>query len=139
MKRHAPPVREYMTHLPVEAERCETVADAVAIMESREIHHLPVMSGSHLKGIISQRDLIEARSQLGDRFLETPLEQICKSDVLTVSPVAPIDEVVRALLQRRVGSAVVVDSGFVVGIFTTTDALRFVSDFFGQPRTRQGE
>lgn len=136
MRRHAPEVREYMTRLPVEAERCETVEDAIAMMEAHEIHHVPVMSGSRLKGIISQRDLLQAKSQQGDRFLKTPLEQICKSDVLTVGPVVPIDEVARLLLERHVGSAVVVDSGFVVGIFTTSDLLRFVSDFFGQPKSK---
>jgi acetoin utilization protein AcuB len=136
MRRHAPEVREYMTRLPVEAERCETVADAMAMMETHRIHHVPVMSGSQLKGIVSERDLLEAKSEQGDHFLETPLDQICKSDVLTVGPVDPIDEVARMLLDRRVGSAVVVDSGFVVGIFMTSDALRFVADFFGQPKSK---
>jgi CBS domain-containing protein len=136
MRRHAPGVRDYMTHLPVEAERCETVADAIAMMQTHGIHHVPVMSGSHLKGIISERDILEAKAQHGDRFSETPLEQICKTDVVTVGPVVPIDEVARILLQHSVGSAVVVDSGFVVGIFTKTDALRFVCDFFGQPKSK---
>ena len=32
MRGKAPAVGEYMTHLPVEAERCETVAQAIATM-----------------------------------------------------------------------------------------------------------
>ncbi len=134
MKRHAPPVREYMTHLPVEAERCETAGDAEQTMQQHSIHHIPVMSGSHLKGIVSQRDLLEARLRLGDGFAATPLEQVCTREVLTVSPIEPIDEVVRKLLTGNAGSAIVMDSGFVVGIFTTTDALRFISEFFGKAK-----
>ena len=135
MKRHAPPVREYMTHLPVEAERCETASDAETMMQQHEIHHIPVMSGSHLKGIVSRRDLLEARLRLGDRFAQAALEDVCTTAVLTVSPVDSIDEVVRKLLAQNAGSAVVIDSGFVVGIFTKTDALRFISDFFGQVKS----
>ncbi len=133
MKRHAPQVREYMTHLPVEAERCETAEDAEAMMQRRSIHHLPVMSGSHLKGIVSQRDLLEAKVRLGNQFAATPLEEVCSKEVLTISPLDPVDDVVRKLLDRNAGSAVVIDSGFVVGIFTTTDALRFIAAYFGDP------
>ena len=121
-----------MTHLPFEAERCETAGDAAAIMQQHDVHHIPVMSGSHLTGIVSQHDLLQAQLRLEDEFLKTPLEQICATDTLIVSPVDPIDEVVRSMLQRSKDSAAVVDGGFVVGVFTTTDALRFVGDFFGQ-------
>ncbi len=132
MKRHAPQVREYMTHLPVEAEKCETAADALGLMQRHQIHHLPVMSGSHLKGLVSQPDLLAAQVRLGKGFADTPLEKICVEKVVTVGPVAPIDEVSRKLLENGVDSAAVMDGGFVVGIFTVTDVLRFVGDFFGQ-------
>jgi acetoin utilization protein AcuB len=135
MKRHAPQVREYMTHLPVEAERCESAEQAMALMQQHDVHHLPVMSGSHLKAIVSLHELLQARAELGDRFSATPLEQISTSHALTVSPVDPIDEVARKMLQRGADAAAVVDSGFVVGVFTTTDAMRFICDFFGQPKT----
>ena len=127
MKRHAPDVRQYMTRLPVEAERCETVTQAIALMRANKIHHLPVMSGSHLKGIVSLRDL-SANPGLADVLLE----EVCQSDAVKVSPVTPIDEVVRELLRKETDNAVVMDGGFVVGIFTTTDALRFISDNYGQ-------
>lgn len=135
MRRHAPQVREYMTHLPVEAEQCERAEEAMALMREHDVHHLPVMSGSHLKSIVSLRDLLQARAELGDRFADTPLDQICQTETLKVSPVDPLDEVARQMLQRGADSAAVVDSGFVVGVFTTTDVLRFIGDFFGQPKT----
>ena len=60
LKRHAPQIRDYMTHLPIEAERCQTAADAVEIMQQQKVHHVPVMSGSHLRGIVTEHDLLEA-------------------------------------------------------------------------------
>ena len=135
MRRHAPEARDYMTHLPVEAERCETAEDAILLMKRHKIRHVPVMNGSHLKGIVSERDLLEAKVRLGNLFAATPLDQICKPDAITVSPVDPIDEVARKLLQQDADGAVVVDGGFVVGIFTVTDVLRFIDEFFGQPKT----
>ena len=136
MRRHAPEVGEYMTHLPVEAEKCETVAEAIAMMNENQIHHLPVMNGSHFKGLVSLPDILRARAGGADRVDEMPLEDICQTDVLKVSPVTPIDEVAREFLRREADSAVVLDGGFVVGIFTITDLLRFIAEFFGQPKER---
>ena len=134
MRGKAPAVREYMTHLPADVERCQTVADAMALMETHEIRHIPVMSGPHLKGIVSQRDILAARVRFADRLSDMSIEEICQQDVLTVSPLAGVDEVAEQMLGHGAGSAVVVDGGFVVGIFTTTDALRVLSELFGRKK-----
>ncbi len=130
MRKKAPLVRDCMTHLPVEAESCQTVADAKNLMTAGNIRHLPVMNGARLHGLISERDLLTARLRHGKALDNKPLEEICQSDILTVSPVADISEVARKMLDRQVDCAVVVDGGFVVGMFTTTDALRLLQSLF---------
>ena len=107
-----------MTQLPADVERCETVAEAMALMESHQIRHIPVMSGTHLKGIVSQRDILAARVRFANRLSDMSVEEICQRDVLTVSPLACVNEVPEQMLDHGAGSAVVVDGGFVVGIFT---------------------
>ena len=42
----------------------------------------------------------------------------------SVAPDATLREVVRTMAEKKYGSAVVVEGGQVVGVFTTTDALR---------------
>ncbi len=133
MKRHAPEARQYMSHLPLEAEQCESAGEALALMEYFHFHHIPVMSGSHLKGVATRQRLLEAKIRLGSDFAEAPLQSVCETDVMTISPVEPIDEVCRQLLARNVDHAVVMDGGFVVGILTTTDLLKFITEFFGNP------
>lgn len=118
-----------MTRLPVEVEGIDTVGEAAKLMEGGGIRHIPVFSGSNLIGIVSERDIREARLRLGNAS-KVSLEEICTRDVATISPVAPVSDAVKTMIDRKIGSVVVVDGGFVVGIFTTTDALRVVSDFF---------
>lgn len=132
MRGKPPPVREHMTHLPVEIDQCETVAEAVRLMETHQIHHLPIMTGSRLRGIVSQSDIQAARLRQGDALDEMPLESICSVDVLTVNPMTPVDQVAERMLDRRIGSAVVVDGGYVVGIFTEADALRTLCVIFAK-------
>ena len=128
-KRKSPPVRDYMTRLPVEVEGIDTIGQAEKLMEGGGIRHIPVFNGSNLVGIVSDRDIREARLRVRNAN-KVRLDEICTRDVATVSPVASASEAVKTMLDRRIGSVVVVDGGFVVGIFTTTDALRVVNDYF---------
>ena len=132
MKKHAPEVGQFMTHLPVEAERCETIADAIALMDKHGIHHIPVMNGTRLKGVVSLADILRCRAERPGEGDAVPLEDACRPDIFTVGPLTPVDDVARGFLELGTDSAVVMDGGFVVGICTTSDILRFVGDYFGQ-------
>lgn len=128
----APIIQQRMTRLPLEIERIDNVANARRLMELFGIRHVPVMSGLHLKGIVSQRDILNATIRMGNNIDDLPIEEICNTDVLTVSPLTPVDEAARQMLERGVGSAVVVDGEYVVGIFTTSDALKTLGSLFGK-------
>lgn len=132
----APIVQQHMTRLPLEIERVENVANARRLMELFGIRHVPVMQGLHLRGVVSQRDILEATVRYGSSIDDLPIEEICQRDVLTVSPLTPIDQVAEQMLQRGVGSAMVVDADVAVGIFTSTDALRLLTEVFG-PSSRK--
>ena len=121
-----------MSRLPLEAEQCERAGDALELMRRYHIHHLPVMSGSHFKGVATRQGLLEARIRLGEDFAAASLLSVCGDDVITASPVDPIDDVCRQMLAREADHAVVIDGGFVVGILTATDLLRFIAETYGK-------
>ena len=118
------PVREWMSRLPVEIEETRPVAEAHEIMEQGRVRHLPVMQGSHLTGIVSLHDLDAARAA-GE--LERPVGEIGPRTVLTVSPTETLPKVCQRMAEEGVGSAVIVDGTVVVGIFTASDAVRFLA------------
>ena len=126
----APIVQKHMTRLPLEIEQIDNVANARRLMGLFGIRHVPVMGGLHLKGVVSDRDIMNAAIDAGKKIDELPIEDVCEHDVLTVSPLTPIDEVATRMLERGVGSAVVVDGEYVVGIFTSTDALKALASWF---------
>jgi len=123
--RKTTPVCDYMSHLPEEIDRRETVAFAIERMERRAIRHLPVMDGPHVFGILSRSDAQgAARAKHGGA---RPVGDVCTRDPLVVAPFAPIATVARQMLDRAVTSALVVDEGVLVGIFTSVDALRVLA------------
>ncbi|MDP6978547.1 MAG: CBS domain-containing protein [Myxococcota bacterium] len=121
-------VRECMSRLPVELLESESLREALEQMEKAGIRHIPVMKGIKLHGIIARRDIETARGQFGDDALDHTIESACSHDLLEVPPTATIPEVTQAMLERKVGSALVVDGDIIVGIFTTTDALRLLAN-----------
>lgn len=48
-------------------------------------------------------------------------------------PSTPLAEVADEMAKRRIGAAVVIDSGNVVGVFTAVDALRALAEDRGRP------
>jgi acetoin utilization protein AcuB len=131
----APIVQKHMTRLPLEIEQIDKVSNAKRLMELFGIRHVPVMSGLQLKGVVSEKDVLNATIRLGRNIDSLPIEEVCEHNVLTVSPLTPVDEVARRMLERQVGSAVVVDGEYVVGIFTSTDALKTLVRLWQKPKS----
>jgi acetoin utilization protein AcuB len=128
MTKPIPSVQKYMTTSPHSIGVDQTLAQAHAMMKKFSIRHLPVLTGGKLVGILSDRDLqfVETLRDVDPTTMQ--VEQAMSSDVYSVSPDAPLDEVVGEMGQRKYGSAVVMQHEKVVGMFTTTDVCRAFSE-----------
>jgi acetoin utilization protein AcuB len=118
-----------MTVTPVRISLDADLEQAVKLMQEHGIRHLPVMDGEDLTGVVTDRDMSIIESLLPDEW-----EQICVAEAMTpepftVTPDAPLWEVAKHMAREKFGCAVVTDErGQVVGVFTTTDALRVLAD-----------
>lgn len=123
-KSTVPVVASFMTESPHSIGRSQTLTKAHEIMRANRIRHLPVLDGGKLVGMVSQRDLhlIESLSDVQADTVQ--VEEAMVQLPYAVPPDAPLDEVVQEMSERRYGSAVVMEHGKIVGVFTTTDAMR---------------
>jgi acetoin utilization protein AcuB len=137
MARHT--VQEYMSIAPVVVSSDRTLAEAHRLMRERSIRHLPVVDQGRLVGVVSQRDLYLLETLNGvDPGTETVREAMAP-EPYAVPPDAPLEDVAKEMAERKYGSAVVVDRGSVIGLFTTVDALRALASVVGGRRARAGE
>ena len=117
----------FMSPSPYSIGKDQKLAVAHEMMRTNRIRHLPVLEAGKLVGLLSQRDLYFIETIKGvDREKDT-VEDAMTSDTYCVKPTEPVGRVVSEMAKRRLGSAVVVDNGKVVGVFTTTDALKTLS------------
>jgi len=128
MSKSIPAIQKFMTTTPHSIGADQTLAHAHAVMREFRIRHLPVLVGGKLVGMVTDRDL---------RFIETlrdvdpakvPVEDAMVTDVYSVDPETPVDEVVREMAQHKYGSVVVMQNQKVVGIFTTVDVCTAFAD-----------
>jgi acetoin utilization protein AcuB len=131
--RQFPVVRQWMTPSPLTIARDRSLAAARELMRAHDVRHLPVLAAAHLVGLLSERDLLLVESLPGVDPGAVRVEEAMVQDVFKVAPDDPIAEVVETMIERKVGSAVVMEGDHVVGVFTTMDALVALHERLEQP------
>lgn len=130
-------VADLMTPDPLTVEPSDTIELAEQIMEEHKVRQLPVVRGTDLVGIITDRDI---RSFLSGRLFATPEEREqamnTKIDsVMTTKPIflSPEDDLIQAIeifIEEKIGGIPIVDEEErLVGILTYVDVLRGFLDF----------
>jgi acetoin utilization protein AcuB len=122
------PIRNYMTEAKAFASPSESVLDAYRRMIEHDIRHLPVLQGEHLVGVLFKSDLKLIESLDSAAVKPIDVKAMMVTEYYTVPPDEALDVAAREMSKRKYGSALVVDRGRVIGVFTTTDALRALSD-----------
>jgi acetoin utilization protein AcuB len=128
MSKAIPSIQKYMTTSPHSIGGEQTLSTAARMMHEHRIRHLPVLSGGKLRGLLTDRDL-----KLVETFRDVDPTKLTVDEAMTeqpyaVSPETPLDEVVSTMAAGKFGSAIIVQNGHVVGIFTTVDACQALSE-----------
>lgn len=122
-----PKIEKYMTSMPHTIGKDIPLKTALSQMREYRIRHLPVQEGGQLIGVLTDRDVKLASSFQG--AAEFKVEEVMTPDPYTVRPGTSLEQVVSEMAEHKYGCAIVQqDNGKVVGIFTTVDALRVLSE-----------
>jgi CBS domain-containing protein len=121
-----------MTKVPVTIPSDLSLADALERMREHEIRHLPVLDADRLAGIVSERDLAIVggapgvkphKMTIGEAMRGPGFAQM-SDHPFTCAPQDLLKSVTQTMLEHKFGSVVVIVDDAVVGMYTTTDALR---------------
>lgn len=134
MQQSVPTVGQYMSRNPVIIDGGLNLVDAYTRMFQREIRHLPVYVNNHLVGIISDRDLGHTMAVKGLDPQKTTIESVCTPNPFVVDPDHRLDQVVEIMAANKIGAALVMRDGQLLGIFSVIDALHALVALLHQPK-----
>lgn len=128
MPKSIPKIQKYMTVTPYAIHAEASLHEASEAMKKHHIRHLPVMKGANAFGLISESDIKSILSFAGANPNTMKVGDVCTDEPYLTKPDAGLNEVAIQLVERRIGSALVIDNGKLVGIFTVTDACRALAE-----------
>lgn len=128
MTKPIPTVQRFMTTSPLTIGLEQTLAAAEKVMAEHHIRHLPVLERGKLRGLLSLRDvhLVETLDGVDPRSVK--VEDAMLESVFAVAPDAPLDEVTSEMAEHKYGCAVVMQNEHVVGVLTTVDVCRALTE-----------
>ena len=114
-------IQDVMTTDLVMCPATTSIRDAARMMRDRDIGDVLVTDdGDRLAGIVTDRDLV-VRCLADGASADSPIEQACSSDLVSVNTDSSIDDAVRLMKERSLRRLPVVDQGRAVGIVTLGD------------------
>jgi CBS domain-containing protein len=128
------PVTLIMTTDLITVGTSSKLSEVRRLMVENSIHHIPVVDGRRLLGIVSYSDILELSyteyvtdAKQRDAFLDErcTLSALMNSDIVTVSSNATLRDAAKALAGGKIHSVPVVDGkGHLSGLVTSTDLIR---------------
>ncbi len=115
----------------------QTLSDAISLLRSKRIRHLPVVDETKLVGIVTDRDVKKAtpsvlsgvqQEEYENALVTIKVAQLMTRDPITVTRKSKLKNAVEIFIEKKVGALPVVDNGNLVGILTEIDILRVAHD-----------
>lgn len=137
MKRNEP-IKTIMSSDVTTVNVTQKLSEVRRLMSEQQIHHVPVVSGTKLVGMLSATDMVRLSfSAYGtderavDAMLdhEFSIEKVMQTDLVTIKTSETVRDAARILRAGQFHSLPVVDEEHALaGIVTSTDLIRYLYD-----------
>jgi acetoin utilization protein AcuB len=115
----------------------DTIADAIHLMESRKIRHIPIINTEkHLVGLVTISKIREATPSIfhvkeHPEDIKKPVETIMEQNVITGHPLDFVEEVAALFYEHKISCLPIINQRELVGIVTETDLLHTMVELTG--------
>ena len=126
-------VKDWMSPAPLTVSPETPVLEALRLLKARGFRRLPVVEGSKLIGIVTDKDLKDAMPskattlsvwEMNYLLAKLTVREVMASPVLTVNSLETLEDAALRMQERKLGGMPVLDNaGALVGILTITDVL----------------
>jgi CBS domain-containing membrane protein len=128
------PISKIMTANPATAPHGTALSEVRNQMTELQCHHMPVVSGDELEGMISSTDLLRVTYEYDEDPRQSnavldharSVEDVMQPSVVTVSPKDIVRSAAQIFSETSFHALPVYEHGALVGIVTTTDIINYL-------------
>ncbi|MEA2079156.1 MAG: CBS domain-containing protein [Pseudomonadota bacterium] len=126
-----PLLKTAMTPFPYSVDLDAAFDEASELMGCHNVRHLPVTHDHRVIGVITDKDMTSAMNLHSSSEIAGSLNvrDLYMADPYIVSVDEPLDNVLLAMAERHIGSAIVTKADKLVGMFTAVDACRSFGEY----------
>lgn len=100
-----------------------TVLHAMRLLVDRNIGSLPVLDDSDIRGIITERDVLQLTARRPTDFRDLSVSEVMTRDVITVTDTETIEQVMDVMTRNRIRHLPIVDDDGLVGLVSIGDVV----------------
>jgi CBS domain-containing protein len=126
---HAITLKDVMTPTPVCVDASASLGTARQLLETHDIHHLPVMINGSVEGILSARDMKFAAlpGHYGTADEQLTVADVCQSKAFVADCDYQVSSIVRIMADQHISEVLVLANGELAGIFTEADCCKLLA------------
>ena len=126
-------IDELMTTNPYTLSESDTLEDARKLMTEKNIRHIPITDrDKKLRGLVTQRDILQATSPAADQQEDVKLSDIMIKHVSVIHTTDSVRQAAMFLQSHKYGCLPVVENDRLVGIITDSDFITIAINLLEQ-------
>lgn len=118
------PLSAIMSTKLVTVNKYATLDKVKEILDTKRYHHVPVVDGTKLVGIITTYDLFKLNRPFSD-YADIKVADIMTGHIATLEPEEHIGAACQIFLENKFHAVPIVKDGELVGLVTSFDVLRY--------------
>ena len=130
------PVSKIMTANVKTVNLTNTLKEVHQLLDENNIHHVPVVSGEKLIGMLSKTDLERisfvnsyGKDKVGTQMYDAlDIDQVMTKDVVSIQKDESVLSAAKILAEKGFHALPVIENASIVGIVTTKDLLDYLID-----------
>ena len=119
-----------MTEKPITLSPDSNVQECAALMDKEHVGAILIKEDNHVRGIITEQDIVRKLVAKGENPLEKKLEEVMEKELITANPSIDIFDALIIMRDENIRHLPIVDDGNFLGLLTLKDILKLQPQLF---------
>ena len=118
-------IANWITKNPVTAQETDSLGDVISMMSKNKVSAVPIMNGSVLAGVFTERDLVSAYASNKDDISDKQIKTLMTTDLITAQVHDDYNDVYALMKGNNIRHIPILEDDKLIGIVSMRDLIHF--------------